>query len=267
MMRKVLIITAAIVLIACIKFLAVPTKKITIVKKRYEVTAHRGYSEYYPENTMEAFIEANNAGADWIELDVQETKDGVVVVTHNANFKNTANVNKYVYNMTYKEVSKLNVGYYMKKEAKVPRLEDVLIWAKENKVRLNIEFKDNGHIKNLIKSTVDLINKYSYREMVIVTSQNYDFLKQVKEYDGNMKTAYVGRKLGKEIEEYVYADIFSIKKTELTPEIVREMHSYNKQVYVWTIIDVEEVKMMCEYDVDNMIANDIKLVKDALKNC
>ena len=103
--------------------------------------------------------------------------------------------------------------------------------------------------------------------MVVVASQNYNFLEKVKEYDPNIKTAYVGRKLDLAVNEYIYADIFSIKKTELTSELVKEMHNNNKEVYVWTILNVDEVRQMCEYGVDNIIANDVKLAKEALKNC
>lgn len=263
--KKILISILIIVLLTIIIFVLTPTKKVETIPKYIEVTAHRGLSEYYPENTIEAFKMAHEAGADWIELDVQETKDLVVVVTHDSNFKRLAGVNKRIWNLTYKEVRSLNVGAYMQKEATIPTLEEVIVWAKRSNIKLNIELKDNNHQKNLIKSVVDLINKYDYKSNVIVASQNYDFLSEVKKYDNTIVTAYVGRVLEYEISYYINADIFSIKKTDLTKELVKEMHDNNKKVYAWTILNEDEVLQMYEYDVDNLIANDVTLIKDILK--
>ena len=263
---KILLFVLIIAIITSFIFIVTPVNKVQIVSKKIEVTAHRGLSAYYPENTMEAFQKAHEAGADWIELDVQETKDGVVVVTHYPNLHKLANVNKYVYKLTYKELKEINVGAYLKKVAYIPTLEEVIIWAKDNNVKLNIELKETGHEKQLIKSTIDIVNKYNYRGSVLIASQSYEFLKGAKECDSNMTTVYIGRKLEQDVDYYVYADIFSIKKTELTKDLVEKMHEINKKVFVWTILNAEELQEMIDYNVDNVIANDVKMVKDYLDN-
>ena len=260
----ILIIAIVVAIISTIKFVVIPTKKIAQVPITIDITAHRGLSAFYPENTMEAFKKAHDAGADWIELDVQETKDLVVVVTHYPNFKTLANVNKNIWKMNYSDVVKLNVGAYMNYEAHVPTLEEVLVWAKQNKVKLNKELKDNGHVKKLVASTVDLIKKYEYEDNVVVASQSYQLINEVKAKNVDLTTVYVGRKLTYDVATYIYADVFSIKKDDLTKELVDEIHSNNKDVYVWTILNEQEVLEVADMGVDNIIANDVRMVKNAL---
>ena len=67
--------------------------------RKMDITAHRGASVKYPENTMAAFVGAKNLGADWIELDVQQTKDKKIVVSHDTNLKRVTGVDKEINDM------------------------------------------------------------------------------------------------------------------------------------------------------------------------
>lgn len=107
-----------------------------------EVTAHRGASKDYPENTLASFVGAKEMGADWIELDVQETKDGKIVVIHDTNLKRTTGVDKNIYEATYEEIKDLDAGSHLNsdfKDERIPLFEDVVLWAKDNNMKLNIE--------------------------------------------------------------------------------------------------------------------------------
>ena len=73
--------------------------------------AHRGFSGKYPENTMLAFKKALEAGADGIELDVQMTKDGQVVVIHDEKVDRTTNGTGLVRDYTLEELRKLDASY------------------------------------------------------------------------------------------------------------------------------------------------------------
>jgi glycerophosphoryl diester phosphodiesterase len=75
-----------------------------------KVMAHRGYSGKYPENTMLAFEEAAKTGADGIELDVQLTKDGQVVVIHDERIDRTTDGSGWVKDYTYEELKKFNAA-------------------------------------------------------------------------------------------------------------------------------------------------------------
>ena len=75
-----------------------------------KVYAHRGYSGKYPENTMLAFQEAAKTGCDGIELDVQLTKDGKVVVIHDEAVDRTTDGSGKVKDFTYQELARLNAA-------------------------------------------------------------------------------------------------------------------------------------------------------------
>ena len=77
-----------------------------------KVYAHRGYSGAYPENTMLAFRKAEEAGSDGIELDVQLTKDGQVVVIHDENVDRTTDGKGLVCDYTLAELQKLNAAVH-----------------------------------------------------------------------------------------------------------------------------------------------------------
>ena len=93
------------------------------------VTAHRGYSAAAPENTLPAFQLAIDQGCEWAELDVQMTRDGVVMVTHDTSLRRCTGRNENIYDLTYNEVRKLDAGRWFGQKytgAKVPTLEEVL---------------------------------------------------------------------------------------------------------------------------------------------
>ena len=108
------------------------------------IYAHRGASAYAPENTMSAFHEAARRYADGIELDVQMTKDGVIVVMHDEDVSRTTNSQGLVREKTLKEIKDLDAGGWYSRlyvGEKVPTLEEVLTFLQGNSLRLNIEIK------------------------------------------------------------------------------------------------------------------------------
>ena len=97
-----------------------------------QISAHRGYSSVAPENTEYAFQAAIDCGADYIELDVQETKDSEIVVMHDSNLKRTTGVNADIWYVNYSEISGFDAGGWFGSEfsdARIMKLEDVIKMA------------------------------------------------------------------------------------------------------------------------------------------
>lgn len=232
-----------------------------------EVTAHRGLSKEYPENTMKAFIAVKNALADFIELDVQQTKDKKLIVMHDSSFKRTTGVDKKTWELDYEEVKTLDAGSFFSeefKEEKIPLLEEVIIFAKENNIRLNIELKPTSHEIDLEKSVIDLIHKYNFEERCIVTSGHYETLTKIKELDKEIKTGYVMTLAYGNMEEFVNADAFSIEATSITKSLVTEIHKEGKEIYAWTLNTKENIEKMIKLRVDNIITDNVTLAKDTI---
>lgn len=133
------------------------------------IYAHRGSSIKYPENTMLAFEKAVLAGANGIELDVQLTRDKKVIIFHDWRLNRIFNKEGKISNYRYEQIKKWDAGIWKSKKFKgltVPTLEEVLVFAANKKIFLNIELKNffsgnNGlehHVIRLIKKH-NMINR------------------------------------------------------------------------------------------------------------
>lgn len=232
-----------------------------------EVTAHRGASADYPENTMSAFRGAKELGADWIELDVHQTKDGKIIVIHDKNFKRVTGVNKNTWELTYDEVKQLDAGSYFGAEfqgERIPLLSEVIEFAKENNIRLNIELKPTGHETDFEKHVVDIIMEYDFAEDCVITSQIYRVMENVKAYQEEIETVYVMGLAYGNITALKAADHFSIEAASVTGRLVSRVHGEGKELYAWTANTRSSIRRMAELHVDNIITDNISLARETV---
>ena len=230
------------------------------------VTSHRGYSAVAPENTLPSFEAAIDAGADCAELDVQLTKDGVVMLTHDTNLKRTTGKNANIYDLTYDEVKKLDAGSFFGKEFKgtrIPSLQEVMDLCK-GKIRLNIEIKPSSETPDLEEKVARLIVDNDWVDECTVTSLNYESLGKVKEVDESIQCGYilavgVGNYYGLE-----NADFFSVEATFVSQNMVSALHALGKKVSVWTIDRESDAEKVRDYGVDDIITGDVEMVQTVL---
>lgn len=236
--------------------------------RKMEITAHRGASVKYPENTMSAFIGAKKLGADWIELDVQQTKDKQIVVSHDTNLSRVTGVNKDIIDMNYSDIEKLDAGSFFNKKfkgEKMPLLSDVLKFAEDNNIRLNIELKPTGEEIDFERQVVDLIKKYNFENRCVITSQVYSVLENVKKVDKDIKTVYVMSIAIGNITDAKYADAFSVEATNVNSDLVNRVHNDGKELYAWTVNTEDSINKMIDMDVDNIITDNIELGKNLVE--
>lgn len=232
--------------------------------KNMKITAHRGASIDYPENTMIAFIEAKKLGADWIELDVQQTKDQQIIVSHDTNFKRVTGVDMNSFEATYEEIKELDAGSFKDKKfkgEKIPLLEDVIKWAKENNVKLNIELKPTGHETEFESQVIEIIKRNNFENDCVITSQVYSVLENAKKVDKNIKTVYVMSIAIGDILSLDKADSFSLEASNINNDMVSKIHREEKEVYGWTVNTEEGINKMINLNVDNIITDNILLGK------
>jgi glycerophosphoryl diester phosphodiesterase len=138
------------------------------------IFAHRGYTSSFAENTMGAFKEAEKAGADGLELDVQLTRDGEIVVIHDEKVDRTTTGSGFVKDFLFKEIRKLNANKGGLKKEPIPSLIEVLEWLQSNKLICNIELK-NGLIPydGMEEKVVQLVRKYELSNRIIISSFNH----------------------------------------------------------------------------------------------
>lgn len=230
------------------------------------VTAHRGYSAAAPENTLPAFQLAIDQGCERAELDVQMTKDGVVMVTHDTNMRRCTGRNQNIYDMTYDEVRKLDAGRWFGKKyagTKVPTLEEVLDLCK-GKIELNIEVKPNAATPELEAETLRIIREKGFENDCVITSQSYATLCKVKELAPEIPTGYI---LALGVGSYYdlpAADFFSVESTFITSGMVQQVHLRGKTVSAWTVNREEDASDLLSLGVDDVITDKPEMVQQLM---
>jgi len=106
-------------------------------KNSFIVIAHRGNHVRVPENTIESIEEAIKCGADYIETDLRTTKDGYLVILHDASVDRITNGKGYVKDLTLKEIQQLTIN----KTYHIPEFKDVLN-ACNHRINIYLDFKD-----------------------------------------------------------------------------------------------------------------------------
>ena len=231
------------------------------------VMAHRGLSADAPENTLYAFSDAISAGADFIELDVQQTRDGVLVVMHDSNLKRTTGVNKDIWDVDYADIQNLDAGSWFDPayaNARIPTLEETLQFV-DKRAKLNIEIKPTKHGSDTLEQDVaELITRYQYTDACYVTSFSYGSLKKVKEVNPEIRTGYLMSVAYGQFYSLKYADAFSLNKVFVTSQVVNAAHQQGKQIFAWTVNSMSEVRSLCNLHVDSIITDDPVMVQNVI---
>ncbi|WP_026314431.1 glycerophosphodiester phosphodiesterase [Heyndrickxia acidiproducens] len=141
------------------------------------IFAHRGSAGTHPENTMAAYREAERAGADGIEIDIQLSKDGQLVVIHDETVDRTTNGKGFVKDFTLNQLKKLEIkdpGHIAGHPLHIPALEEVFDWLKSNQLLCNIELKTAKiAYPSIEEKVVSLIKAYHLEKRIIFSSFNH----------------------------------------------------------------------------------------------
>lgn len=227
---------------------------------RTQITGHRGYAAAAPENTLPAFEAAIQSGADYAELDVQQTKDGVVVITHDSDLKRCTGSAANVYDLNFNEVRRLNAaagytgpGDY--ESVQIPTLDEAIKLC-DGKIKLNIEIKNPAHSPGLEEKTVAIIKDNDFEKQCVITSTNYPSLTKIKALDPDLICGYTISAGSDYDYDLPDADFLSINAAFITPYSVRAIHDRGKTICAWTVDSPEKVRQMQAFGVDNIITDD-----------
>ena len=232
-----------------------------------EVTAHRGASAYYPENTLAAFRGALEQGAAWIELDVHLSRDGVVYCLHDSDLKRVTGVKGLAWDKTWAELQTLDAGSHFSPDyagEPLPTLADALDFAVENDIRLNIELKPKAANTGLEEAVAALIADYDFGDRCVVTCQKYYALERIKEIAPELTTVYVMSVALGDLNQFSAADHFSVNFSFISRSMVSTLHQAGKQIYAWTVDRADIMERMMDLGVDNIITNNVPLARQTL---
>ena len=229
------------------------------------IYAHRGLfdNKKIVENTINAFKKALIENLN-IELDIRTTKDNKIIVFHDSNIERLTGINRLVKDMTYDELSKVNL---LNTTDKIPLLEDVLKLV-NNRVTLLIELKENFN-SNILKEFNKLLLDYNGKVLLqsfnalILEKMALTSLKRYKmgilltnDYNGFKRSLYDVFTYKYLIKQKYISFISSPKEL-----VLKVKNISNKELFIWTIKTKEEFIEYKKYS-NNLICNEKGIVKD-----
>ena len=231
-----------------------------------QITAHRGSSDDAPENSMSSLMTAVDQMADYAEIDVRATKDGVPVLLHDASLKRTAGVDKKIWDVTYQELEELDAGgWYSSAYAgeRIPSLSDVLDYA-DGKIKLNIEIKSSSESPDLVRTVVQMITDHHFENQCVITSFNYKLLSEVKEYNPEIRTGLIVTVLLGHYGQLQNVDFFSLNMLSVSRALVEKVHAKGYEIHVWGVYDPGSVRRVADMGVDNIITSRPLMAKEVM---
>lgn len=220
------------------------------------IYAHRGASEYAPENTMSSFYLGLLQGANGIETDVQVTKDGVLVLFHDNTLNRVTDAVGEVADYTYEEIRKIKVfgnsvtGFY----DRIVTLEQFLETFSSYNIKFAIELKK----ANEEQRVTDFIKKYGIKQRTTITSFEFEYLKRVKEIDKTLRIGWLVNGDGCDVIDQlkqIGGEEMAPQASKMTQESVDKLRRAGLGVRAWGVTSQDLMKKMCQFKVDGMTIN------------
>ena len=235
------------------------------VKKQARTTkiwAHRGASGFAPENTLPAFEIAKALNVDGIELDVQMTKDGELVVIHDETIDRTSDGSGWVKDFTLAELRRFNFnnGKHGFGFVALPTLREVYEMFQGTDYVINVELKTSVIAYDGIEEKVhELTAEMGMENQVIYSSFSHASVLRMQEYVTEEKTAFLYSDGWLDVVEYgKQYDVDALHPAlyyQELEEMVKESHSKGMKVHVWTVNEEEHARLLRDMGVDAIITN------------
>ncbi|MGW6157081.1 glycerophosphodiester phosphodiesterase [Streptomyces sp. NPDC055144] len=252
------------------------------------VIAHRGASGYAPENTLQAIDKADKLGFDWVENDVQRTKDGRLVVIHDTNLARTTNVEQVfpgrapykVGDFTAAEIAKLDAGSWKGAEftgARVPTLTQYLDRVDHNHQKLLMEIKAPELYPGIEKDVLRVLGKEGWlnrdhvRNRLVIQSFSADSVRTVHVRRPDITTGFLGTPAVSDLPRYAqFADQINPSNGTISDWYVASVHAFKGphgkrlQLFTWPVNDAATARRAAGLGVDGIITNVPDVVRKAV---
>lgn len=226
----------------------------TIYEPETKIIGHRGYLEMGVENTISSLQEAAKAGADLVEIDIQQTKDGEFVVFHDKTLRRLADRDENVYNLTLEELMDITV-YSGGNSDKIPSLDQMLEESKKLKVKLLIEVKTHGYeTDDLIDRLVKKLDEHHSLDIHYIQSNVYSLAVAINEYEPRLHVGTVHAVAIGNIP-YYGLDFVAIEQSFVTNNLITQAKKENIKIFVWTVNTTGSIQHFLIENVDGIITN------------
>jgi glycerophosphoryl diester phosphodiesterase len=241
---------------------------------RPTIVAHRGSSGTAPENTMAAIRIGVEAGARLVEIDVQRTADGRLVVMHDAVLGRTTSGSGRVDAHTYEQIARLDAGSWMDPRyagERVPLLIEVLEYLR-GRAYLNIELKsydgDPAEGEKFLAAVLRTIDVADMADQTLLSSFDHELLARAGTLNPNIPYAVImhpnDRALPSERALPVGARGVVMSKSQLSHDRVRDAREHRLPLAVYTINTPEDALRAVRYGADAIVTNFPEMIADVI---
>jgi len=238
----------------------------TRIEREVSVTAHRGCSSRAPENTLAAVRAALEEDVDLIEIDVQTTRDGEVVVIHDFDLMRVAGVPRKIGQLSLADLAGIDIGSHFDPAfagERVPTLREVIRTVGERSGLL-VEIKDDGSDPELARRVVDVLRQEGFDGRLLIMSLELRAVRAVRGLAPEWPVGLiVSQSVGDVLREDV--DFVAVRSALATAGFVARSHSLGKEVHAWTVDDPQVASALADRGVDNLITNVPAVVRSALR--
>lgn len=231
-----------------------------------EIIAHRGAAGSRPENTMASVIKAIGDEADWVEIDVQETADGEVVVMHDSDYMKLAGVNLTIWDATMDDLADIDIGSWFDPayaDERTPTLREVL-QATRGKSKVLIELKYYGHDVDLENRVVAIVEDLGMEDQVATMSLKYPAVQKMRKLRPEWPTGVLAATAVGNLSA-LEGDFLAVNAGMANVALVNSTDAAGKDLYVWTVNDPLQMSKMVSLGVDGLITDEPALARQVLE--
>lgn len=235
-----------------------------IADSKIELTAHRGLSAQAPENTIPAVELAGDEGYKYVEFDIQLTKDGQWILSHDEKINRMTNGRGKISDYTYFELAKFSIdngaNYESYPNLKMPSLDDALDACLKKGIIPMIEVK-NYTDKGLEKLKESIIN-HGFESSCYVISFKHEVLEKMQKFDCGISFLYLVTTLDDEhlkqcLDNKEFGVSFKAEPKKNTKKIIEQLLEAEIELFCWTVDDSDNLKFYNEIGVNNFVTNRI----------
>lgn len=234
--------------------------------RQFDTVAHRGAAGYAPENTIAAFDKGLEMKADYIEIDVQRSKDGELVVIHDTTVDRTTDGTGRVGDLTLDQLRSLDAGSFKGEQfagEKIPTFDEVLD-RYHGKIGILIEMKAPELYPGIEESVAQELKERNLdkpqNDKIILQSFNFDSMKKMDkllpEVPIGVLTYSQAHATDQALQEFAsYADYFNPSYGLVTKELVDKVHELGMEIQSWTVRSPEAAQFLIDMKVDGIITD------------
>ncbi|WP_017378561.1 glycerophosphodiester phosphodiesterase [Paenisporosarcina sp. TG-14] len=266
MNKKTLLVTGLSLLFIFSPFTQAFAEESTGEVKKVDNIAHRGAAGYAPENTIAAFDKAIEMKADYIEMDIQRTKDGELVIIHDTSVDRTTDGTGYIRDLNYNELRDLDAGSWKGTEfagEKIPTFDEVLD-KYHGKIGILLELKAPelypGIEESITQELKDRNLDKPQNQKMILQSFNFESMKKMNTLLPNVPIGVLtwskAHTTPQALKEFsAYADYFNPSYGLINEELVNLVHSLGMKIQSWTVRSQASADFLLEMKVDGIITD------------